>query len=93
MPRQVLTEDQVEQFLNSQNSSNSRVSREWLQYPEVSALERCMQQRMSAFVLSNELFFFLLAAQSVLCIFLLLNSYSSLLMIPNCCCASAFGFG
>lgn len=57
MPRQVLAEDQVEQFLNSQNSSNSWVSPEWLQYPEVSALERFMQQRMSAFVLSNELFF------------------------------------
>lgn len=57
MPRQVLAEDQVEQFLNSQNSSNSWVSPEWLQYTKVSALERFMQQRMSAFVLSNALFF------------------------------------
>lgn len=59
MPRQVLAEDQVKQFLNSQNSSNGWVSPEWLQYPEVSALERFMQQRMSSFLLSNELFFLL----------------------------------
>lgn len=41
----------------SQNSSNSWVSPEWWQYPEVSVLERFMQQKMSAFVLSNALFF------------------------------------
>lgn len=46
MPRQVLAEDQVEQFLNSQNTFNSWVSPEWLQYPEFSALERLMQQRI-----------------------------------------------
>lgn len=31
MPRQVLTEDEAERFLNSQNSVNSWVSPEWLQ--------------------------------------------------------------
>lgn len=31
MPRQVLIEDEVERFLNSQNSVNSWVSPEWLQ--------------------------------------------------------------
>jgi len=57
MPRQVLAKDKVKQFLNSQNSSNSWDSPERLHYPMVSALERFMQQRMSAFLLSNELFF------------------------------------
>lgn len=65
MSRQVLAEDQVEQFLNSQNTFNRWVSAEWLQYPEFSALEGLMQQRMSAFFLSNG-HFFLIAAYSLL---------------------------